>query len=76
MVLRRVRGVGRHMIKCWDCGQELDTSAIERHARTVENLRLQQVILRGVTILRDKGEHREANALEALADAMAASPIP
>lgn len=61
-------------MRCWQCGEDLDTTAIERHARTVENLRIQQVILRGVRILRDRGEHREANALESLADAMAASP--
>lgn len=63
-------------MRCWECGQELDTSEIVRNARVMENMRIQQVILSGVRLLREKGDYRAADAMEALADAMAASPIP
>lgn len=65
--------MGGHMI-CWDCGQELDVSSIEKGARDRTVTRLLHTLYRDATALRGTGEHRAADALESLADELAAAP--
>ena len=43
-------------MKCWDCGQELDTSQIEKDAVAIERMKIEHVISEGARILREKGD--------------------
>lgn len=65
--------MGGHMI-CWDCGQELDVSGIEKSARDRTVTRLLHALYRDAEALRSTGEHRAADALESLADELSAAP--
>lgn len=53
-------------MKCWDCGQELDTTSVEESAASVERFRIAHAVEQGAAILKAQGDpaHR---ALEALA---------
>lgn len=65
--------MGGHMI-CWDCGQELDVSSIEKSARDRTVTRLLHALYRDAEALRSTGDYRAADALESLADELSASP--
>lgn len=43
-------------MRCWDCGQELDTDQIEKDAAARERMRLTHVIGEGARILREHGD--------------------
>ena len=76
MVLRKLRRLGRPM-KCWDCGQELDTSSIEDRARraaaTIERLTIARAAKQSASILRRNGDPG-AGALEAFGEELSAGP--
>lgn len=72
MVLRRVRGLGGRM-KCWDCGQELDTTQVAKDAATIERMRLTAVIGEGARVLREQGDPGW-KAVEALFQELRALP--
>lgn len=43
-------------MKCWDCGQEIDTSQVEKDAATMEHIRLTHIVGEGARILRESGD--------------------
>jgi len=43
-------------MKCWDCGQELDTQQIEKDAATRERLRLASVVEQSARLLQESGD--------------------
>ena len=59
---------------CWDCGQELDVSSVESRARKQTVDRLIHALYRDAEALRSSGEFKSADALESLADELAAAP--
>lgn len=61
-------------MKCWDCGQELDVSAIERQASRRVADRIVHALYRDAEALRGSGEFKAADALESLADELATAP--
>lgn len=64
--------MGRRM-KCWDCGQELDTTQIEQNAAIMERIRLTQVVGEGARLLREQGDPGW-KAVEALFQELRALP--
>lgn len=65
--------MGGHMI-CWDCGQELDVSGIEKQARDAVLAKMMLTLYRDAEAMRSRGEHQAADALESLADELSAAP--
>jgi len=59
---------------CWDCGQELDVSDIERRAKDAVLAKMMLTLYRDAEAMRGRGEHPAADALESLADEIAATP--
>lgn len=59
---------------CWDCGQELDVSEIQRQARDAVLAKMMLTLYRDAEAMRDRGQSQAADALEALADELAAAP--
>jgi hypothetical protein len=43
-------------MKCWDCGQELDTQQIEKDAAARERLMLASVVEQSARILQESGD--------------------
>ncbi len=60
-------------MKCWDCGQELDTTQIEQNAAIMERIRLTQVVGEGARLLREQGDPGW-KAVEALFQELRALP--
>lgn len=59
-------------MKCWDCGQELDTTQIENDAASMERMRIYRVVDECAEILREKGD-LGWRAVDALREALHAS---
>lgn len=73
MVLRGVRRMGGPM-RCWDCGQELDTGDVERQARAEERMRIAMALSKESRLMNLQGEWGAALALEALSIELSAAP--
>lgn len=43
-------------MKCWECGQELDTAQVEKDAASRERMRIEHAVSEGARILREKGD--------------------
>lgn len=59
---------------CWDCGQELDVSAVQQRARDEVLAKVMLTLYRDADVMRGRGQDQAANALESLADELAAAP--
>lgn len=61
-------------MKCWDCGQEIDTVSTERAAIAQERYRIAMAAEESAKVMRSHNERQAANALESLAQELLASP--
>lgn len=61
-------------LRCWDCGQELDAAEIEKQARLEVAAKFMLTLYRDAEVFRSSGDDKTADALESLADQLAAEP--
>lgn len=62
-------------MKCWQCGEELETESLVRSSREAARSYMVGLLIRDAGAHQDAGRTEAARALEALADELLAAPV-